>query len=362
MAINVQDLFREDPYTYRTPGIGDGIPGNIRIDGSVNPIYNQAAPETVGTDTINVNGIQPGSMAQTAIAPEDLIPRSLDNRDFISQRDQDNKNGREATQHKGLFGVKGTLRDVLGFLGDSLLVGSGKDAIYGKTRQRELEGDAMAGFTQDPLGASERMTGINPGRAQELQELAINEQIKQAQLKSMDAQRRSVIDQNSLENITKLRNLAARMLGSPGGQKNPELAFKQINDLARGYGVSIEQLGLRPDMTPEERDIYASGDMTIQQQRNLPMRERQLDIAQQNASANTTRANRPPAGRAAPNPTAASIAAPVLEKLKRGQKLAPNEIELLDRAGYNMPNQGRGGRQRPSQTNPAPARRFRILN
>lgn len=170
------------------------------------------------------------------------------------------------------------------------------------------------------------------------------------------------MQQNGVENITKLRNYAARLLGSEGGKKNPELAMKQIASVAQSTGIPLEQLGVRPDMSAEERDIYSSGDMTIQQQRSLPMRERQLDIAQQNASANTTRANRPPAGRAAPNPTSASIAAPVLDKLKRGQKLTPNETELLDRAGYNIPTQGRGGRQRPSQTNSAPSRRFRILN
>lgn len=304
----------------------------------------QRAPDTIGTEDIVANG-----QRQTGpVAPQDLVPRSLGNRDFIEERQQAAQNGAEAAQNKGMFGTKGVLRDVLGILGDSFLVQSGNKAIYRPQRDKEDAADAMAGFTQDPLAAAERMTGVDPAAARSMFKDQQEADYKAGALKSQEAYRGNVMQQNGIENIVKLRNYAARLLDSPGGRKNPELAMQQIASVAQSTGIPLGQLGINPDMTAEERDIYAAGDMTVQQQRNLPMRERQLDIAQQNASANTTRANRPPAGRAAPNPTAASIAAPVLEKLKRGQKLAPNEIELLDRAGYNMPTQGRGGRQRPS--------------
>lgn len=53
--------------------------------------------------------------------------------------------GLEKFQHKGLFGVKGTLRDILGILGDGL---TGK-MTYSTARRKEKYGDILAGGYQD---------------------------------------------------------------------------------------------------------------------------------------------------------------------------------------------------------------------
>lgn len=62
-----------------------------------------------------------------------------------------------APQRKGMFGMKGTLRDVVGLLGDAFLVQGGGKALYGPQRERERLADAMTGFTQQPQAASERV-------------------------------------------------------------------------------------------------------------------------------------------------------------------------------------------------------------
>src|SRR3546814_8133018 len=46
-------------------------------------------------------------------------------------------------EHKGMFGLKGTLRDVVGMLGDAFLVQSGNKAVYATQRQQEKAGDAL---------------------------------------------------------------------------------------------------------------------------------------------------------------------------------------------------------------------------
>src|SRR3546814_16644449 len=45
-----------------------------------------------------------------------------------------------------MFGLKGTLRDVVGMLGDAFLVQSGNKAVYAPQRQQEKAGDALLGM------------------------------------------------------------------------------------------------------------------------------------------------------------------------------------------------------------------------
>jgi len=310
----------------------------------------EVIPEGIGTEDIVSYGIQPNSspLPTAPISPDDLVPRSLGNLGDAQEVQQANRNTQEGVQHKGMFGVKGTLRDILGFVGDSLLVGSGKNPIYGRTRQRELEGDAMAGFTRDPNAAAERMTGVNTEVAKELQTLAVNEQLKRAQLQSAEAARQSLIEQRRAEVLEKAGKTVAKIFASPVTKTRPDLAMAQAKEISRQLKIPLETLGLREDMTPEEMDLYSYRGIDVNQTRTLPLRERQLDISQQNADASTKRANRPPAGRAAPNPTAASMAAPLIRKLQGGAKLTPGEAETLDRLGYDIPKTKKGsGRTTP---------------
>ena len=81
----------------------------------------------------------------------------LNNAPAVIGREQDIKQTEEASDRRGMFGMRGTLRDVLGVLGDAFLVQSGNNPMYAPTRQRERVSDAMAGSTVDPVGASERV-------------------------------------------------------------------------------------------------------------------------------------------------------------------------------------------------------------
>lgn len=304
-------------------------------------------PTTIGTEDIEVNANR-----RPSVSPTDLIPRSLGNREFVEERDQANANNEG--QHKGMFGVKGTLRDVLGLLGDSLLVGSGRESIYDKVRERERLSDAMAGFTQDYNGAAERVAAYSPKLAYQLKELAGQEEIKKAQLESLAANRKSLIDDRNYGNMNDASNKIARLFASPQGQKNPEAAYQYAQRIAKAYGTTVEELGLNPNMSEDERGMFAATDMTVNQIKNLP-------IAQQNADTRRISATRPRAASRPSNPTNASMAAPILEKIRRGQAITPGEQEFLDRAGYEVPKRGR---QRPSQSGntTAPPSRFRRLN
>lgn len=75
-----------------------------------------------------------------------------------------------APERKGRFGIGGTLRDVLGTLGDAFLVQSGNKPLYHPRRMQEREADAMVGFSRNPLKAIERLAQENPEAAREMYE------------------------------------------------------------------------------------------------------------------------------------------------------------------------------------------------
>lgn len=70
-------------------------------------------------------------------------------------------------EHKGMFGIKGTPRNILGVLGDAFLVQAGKDPLYMNTRRNERYADAMLNFNEDPIAATIQARAIDPKRANE---------------------------------------------------------------------------------------------------------------------------------------------------------------------------------------------------
>lgn len=65
-------------------------------------------------------------------------------------------------EHKGLFGLSGTPRDILGLIGDALLVGGGGNPLYMQARKNEKIGDAMLWNDLDPMTAGQKLMGIDP--------------------------------------------------------------------------------------------------------------------------------------------------------------------------------------------------------
>lgn len=292
-------------------------------------------------------------------------PRPLGNRTAVEEVRDASGN---LPQRTGLFGIKGTLRDVLGTLGDSFLIGSGHNPIFQPQRQRERESDALIGLTEDPLAAVERLADINPQAAQQLFNNVLQRQNQQAQLQSLTGNRQSQIEDRNQKNILEVRNVAARMLSAAGNDPaKMAYATKEIGRLAGRLGLTSEDLGITEDLTPEQAAIFAQSDMTVQQQQQLPIREKQLELQERNTRANETRANRAPQPRATPNPTAASIAAPLLEKLASGETLSSSEDSALRATGLHPDrfNSRRGGsttRPRPSPAQAGQWGKARVIN
>lgn len=205
----------------------------------------------------------------------------------------------EIVPREGLFGVKGTLRDVLGTLADGFLVQSGNNPMYSPQRDRERVGDAMYGFSQNPVQAIERLAAMGyPQQAQELAEQHSRNQLAQSQITSRNA--RDVAYRDNIDSqiegrrqdiIEGIRELGANMLGD-ADENNLQNIFDIVRNLADRNGLSMEDLGIPEDMTLEEAKVFARSGMTAAQRSSEEDREARRSITEREAaSRNANRAN-----------------------------------------------------------------------
>lgn len=228
-----------------------------------------------GDNNINVDGSAPGIkdyiLEDTRAAPtEDEIG--------------------EIIPREGLLGTKGTLRDVLGTLGDMFLVQSGNRPMYAPMRDREKIGDAMYGFSQNPVQAIERLAAAGySAEARELAEMHSQNMARQSQ-NSSRATRDQAYTQNVNSQIEQrragiaddLRDFGSRLLGE-ANDDNLTTLYDTIEGLATRNGLSLEDLGISRDMTPEEAKTFARSGLTASQRSQEESRAARLAIQQSEA-------------------------------------------------------------------------------
>lgn len=230
---------------------------------------------------------------------EVIDPRYVMNDDRIAPTREELK---EILPRRGMFGTKGTLRDILGTLGDAFLVQSGNKQIYAPQRQMEKAGDAMFGAAQDPLQAAERLAALgHVEEAQALIEQHQQDEYRQAQLSSLEGSRQDQAANRKEDNLARLVNLTARRLQAAGDDPAKIAYALQLAEAdAARLGIDPRDLGISGDMTPEQRAVVAGGDMTVTQQVQLPYTERRVKVAERNAANAEERTDiyrsRPPQG------------------------------------------------------------------
>lgn len=326
------------------PGIIPGFGG-----GTFNPDGTQVTPvDPLGDEILvqsNRNSREAGSPVDGLSAPNDRA---------IEAVQADVARGQEASDRRGLFGVKGTLRDVLGLVGDAFLVQGGRDPYYAPRRRQEQISDAMAGFTEDPTSAAERVGYYDPKLGQEILGEAETSLLKKAQLESLKSTRASDIQTEELTRYRKARELIGGLFNTPGavvnGQINP-MALKRAEQIARSAGLTLEDMLINEGMTEQEVRDYATSVLDPYKQERLEDYDTGLEQGQYNAEsrrisaeAARTRANRPPAGRAPSKPTEASEVARIRAKLNRGESLSPGDKATWDKYTRPSSSDRRSGR------------------
>lgn len=165
--------------------------------------------------------IEPGPMQQPQVPLTGLIrpeaPQAPDDRDYV-----ESMSPMAPRENRGMFGLRGTFRDIIGALGDAFLAQGGSPRAYAARRQREREANALRTMTEDPMGAIQALARENPEAAREMY-LRHAEQANQQRLRN-EQYRGMVIDR------------AMRMLGA-ANEGNYGDVLQYVENYFRESGV-----------------------------------------------------------------------------------------------------------------------------
>lgn len=186
----------------------------------------------------------------------------------------------EPMDYRGLFGMKGNLRDIVGLIGDAFLTQAGRAPIYMPSREAEMASNALQGFydgnDMDKEAALARLSTIDPYKAAELKgkleqealtrayrENAMENRDRMNDLREQDLRRRQLESYNRLGNLAKASN-----------EKTWPTVRARLQKMAA-------QLGIQEDF-PEQYDpdwinAFASAGMSPYQAERADMLKRDTD-------------------------------------------------------------------------------------
>lgn len=272
-------------------------------------------------------------------------------------------------EHKGYLGVHGGLRTLLGTLGDAFLVQGGGKAVYAPKVQQEKESDALVGFAQNPSDAIGRLAAINPDAAIKLQSTLMNQQLAEGRINQAS---KKIGATAAVQGMTQLGRIARAysQATDPSAKTQLQQVYQQareragltaedVPDLDDTNAGSIAASGT-PALIQTDQKIAGQGDARAETLRSHTANEA---VAQENAGSNALKAKAAMTSasraRATPNPTNASMAQGLLQKVQSGQTLTPGQESFLDRMGYGQNSKGKasafGSSATPAAVPAAPA-------
>lgn len=127
------------------------------LGGGVPPISQAPPPPTQLPPDVEAFLMKQGRPPMVPQAPSLAPPSTVPQDAPADEGPEISVSGRNPYERKGLFGIKGTARDILGILGDAFLVQSGNKPMYAPIRERERIADGMRGFTEDAQGSAQEL-------------------------------------------------------------------------------------------------------------------------------------------------------------------------------------------------------------
>lgn len=185
-------------------------------------------------------------------------------------------------QHTGMFGVHGTFRDVLGTLGDAMLMQAGRNPIYDPQRDQEKIGDAFKQYGFGTPEAMQAVAAVNPALAQQMYQQKAMDDLRQA---GLGIRAQGVIDRGNHYGATDLSRVRTSVGGllNTANADNYDNIYKVIDERLKRVGSSAEAEGIPATYDEQGVKDYARGTMTAKEQAAA-------DAAAANASSNTTKA------------------------------------------------------------------------
>lgn len=195
--------------------------------------------------------------------------------------------------HKGIFGIHGTARNILGVLGDAFLTQAGHKPIYAEARDREKMSDALGGsqdFMTNPLAAIKKLN--DAGYPEQAQELFKNYATLEATTTAKQSQ--AALDAARLEDVR------SRGYGILGAMANPRsLNEKTFAQMVPIMIAKAQRSGI--DIPPPPKDWASGGKEWAEQIERMgidPYKGNRLDqideglgIQNRNAATNERRLN-----------------------------------------------------------------------
>lgn len=172
-----------------------------------------------------------------------------------------------AAEPTGMFGVKGTLRDILGTIGDSFLVQSGNNPMYYQQMQSEKRAAAMEDFVNNPLEAVKRMSQAGFGEEARKMYYDHVKDRREAMKARLDQEKTmGEITADSQKYADTVNNQIANMLGNVNWD-DPQ-AVSAATEWARRYSsqkgvdlrIPIPEQGLNKDYAARLRESFIDPD------------------------------------------------------------------------------------------------------
>lgn len=219
----------------------------------------------------NVDGVDvtvPAGKSQTYQAPSQNYNNSGDVQAVQQANAADKPPPGGYGKSAGLYGLlpqglqHGTLRDVLGHLGDAFLVSTRRDPIYQPRQNSLAEGNAMAGAAQNPEAAISRVGALgipgspnNPGsveQAEAQQQNQNNLQLHRDELQRQDIYRQAMIQNQQATQQARLDNSVNTIRGTAGGIVQPAT---NAQDYAKRY-AQVDSMVKRIDPNANPTTAY----------------------------------------------------------------------------------------------------------
>lgn len=229
-------------------------------------------------------------------------------------------------QRTGMFGIKGTLRDILGALGDFRYQQQGREGPYAQQKRGDEINNAMRGFADNPLAAIRKVMAVDQKSGTELMD---NYQAQQLAAQKVAEERRIKGDL-----------LLRQMSGAVVDEKTYAKMYPIMQQTAKRYGLNIDE-DLGPTYDPDRLAAYKYGGYPVGQQMTAEETRRYHAEQDRNYDERT----------AISRERAATQAAGTQARISQGERrVAAYEKDIADKI-----KKRRGGTPRPAGVTPPKA-------
>lgn len=172
-------------------------------------------------------------------------------------------------QHKSPLGIGGKARDILGGIGDALLIAHGHDPSYAPKRMREQVGDALPGLLgNDPSGTIQQIMQINPELGFSLLQAVQKNEIESRKATAQINKDQVGQDKDLLEMTDRARSIASRMFSmAPNTPEDWARTKAAVLQMYKNRGIT--DYPEIPDERPTDPNWFENYGMTADQKGRL---------------------------------------------------------------------------------------------